>query len=50
MDWTILAEGPPNEFHATGETFTGTTEEVQAHLEQLRAETGICHSAELAAP
>jgi ribonuclease HI len=46
MTWRILIERPPGYFDPTGETFTGTMAEVNAHIEALQAATGICHAAE----
>jgi hypothetical protein len=46
MTWTILIESGPDTFTLAGETFEVAMEEVNAHLEELRAQTGKCHAAQ----
>lgn len=46
MIWRILIESTPGRFTPTGATFTGSVDEVEAHLAAPHAETGQCHAAE----
>lgn len=47
MTWKILSEIEDGVFALTGETFSGSQEQVNEYLESLREQTGICHAAEL---
>lgn len=61
MNYRILKEQPNPDyvdgapdaqrtvFVPTGETFVGEGEEAAAYVEALKAETGVCHAAELVA-
>lgn len=46
-EWRIVHEAQPNHFTPTGEHFTGTVAEVEAHYAQLQADTGRPHGAEV---
>jgi hypothetical protein len=48
MVWNLYREGPPGQFLPTGETFTGTMDEVVTYMAALRDATGVCYGADAA--
>ncbi|MGE0290285.1 MAG: hypothetical protein AB7P16_28720 [Bradyrhizobium sp.] len=46
----ILKEVSPGKFTRTKQTFEGSMDDVQTHIEALRAKDGHCYAAEAEAP
>ncbi|MGE0213374.1 MAG: hypothetical protein AB7S41_16915 [Parvibaculaceae bacterium] len=50
LTFRILKETSPGKFTRTKQTFEGTLDDVQAHVEALRAKDGHCYAAEAESP